>query len=396
MPLFDTTIRNAKPREKAYRLFDGGGLYLEVSPAGGKLWRLKYRFGGKEKRLALGSYPVIGLVDARQKRDAAKKLIFDNIDPAVEKIKQKALAAVRTENTFEAVASEWLKKHFADKVPAHKAKVVSRLERFVFPYLGPLPIADITAPLVLSTLRRIENKGETAKRVLQNISQVMRYAVATGCCIGDPTPALRGALPPVKVKHMAAPTEPVKVGEFLRMLEAVTGGQVVESAVRLLPYLFVRPGEFRQMQWKDVDFESKEWRFVATKTNFDHIVPLSRQSIEILSELKPLTSRNSIYVFPNARTPFRPMTDAAQCAAYRRLGIDTQNELTAHGWRAVARTLLHEKLGFAPEVIEHQLAHKVPDSLGRAYNRTKFLDERKRMMQVWADYLDELRASKTV
>jgi integrase len=250
--------------------------------------------------------------------------------------------------------------------------------------------------LVLSTLRRIENKRETAKRVLQNISQVMRYAVATGRCIGDPTPALRGALPSVKVKHMAAPTEPVKVGEFLRMLEAVTGGQVVESAVRLLPYLFVRPGEFRQMQWKDVDFESKEWRFVATKTDFDHIVPLSRQAINILSALKPLTSRNSIYVFPNGRTPFRPMTDAAQCAAYRRLGIDTQNELTAHGWRAVARTLLHEKLGFAPEVIEHQLAHKVPDNLGRAYNRTKFLDERKRMMQAWADYLDELRVLKTV
>lgn len=397
--LTDPAIRNANPGPKPIRLFDGGGLYLEISPAGGKLWRLKYRYAGKEKRLALGTYPTTGLKDARAKRDEAKRILEAGVDPGETKRTEKQRKAALSANSFEVVAREWLQKHMSDKSPSHKAKVTRRLERDVFPYLGRRPVADIKAPEVLEVAQRIERRNilESAHRATQHIGQVMRYAVATGRAEADPTQSLRGALPTSKPKHMAAPTEPAQVGGLLRSIEGFKGGPVVAAALKLLPLLFVRPGELRTMRWEQIDAETMEWRYTTSKTKTEHIVPLSRQAFAILEELRPLTGHlPGGWVFPGGRTPKSPMSDMAINAAYRRLGIDTQNELTGHGWRACARTLLHERLGYAPEIIEHQLAHSVPDALGRAYNRTRFITERRKMMQAWADYLDGLASGANV
>ncbi len=398
MPLTDAAIRKSKPAPKARKLSDGGGLFLLIAPTGGKLWRLKYRFGGKEKLLALGAYPHVTLARARQQRDEAKRQLAEGIDPGQLKKAVKSQQVERTSNSFEAVAREWVARHLAERAESHRSRVVSRLERCVFPYLGARPVAEITAPEVLAVARRIEARGaiETAHRALQNVGQVLRYAVATGRAVTDPTAALRGALTPANPQHMAAPADdPARVGEILRATEAFKGGPVVAAALRLLPLLFCRPGELRTMCWADVDLDAAEWRFTTSKTRTEHLVPLSRQALAILRELHPLTGQGR-YVFPSARGAGRRMSDAAINAAYRRLGIDTRTELTGHGWRAVARTLLHERLGFAAEVIEHQLAHAVPDALGRAYNRTKFIDERRRMMQAWADHLDRLKAGADV
>ena len=392
--LDDLAVRRAAPREKPYTIPDGGSLYLEVMPAGGKYWRFKFRHDGKQKRLALGAYPAVTLKDARRKRNEAAALLDRGIDPLAQRKAIKHADA----DTFEAVAREWIARHLADKAESHRSRVVSRIERTVFPYLGARPVADITAPEILAVARRIEARGaiESAHRAVQNIGQILRYAVATGRATNDPTPSLKGALTPAKPRHMAAPADdPARVGEILRAEDAFNGGPVVHAAMRLLPLLFCRPGELRTMQWADVDLDAAEWRFTASKTATDHLVPLSRQAVAILRELEPLTGRGR-YVFPSGRGMGRPMSDAAINAAYRRLGIDTATELTGHGWRAVARTLLHERLGFAAEVIEHQLAHSVPDSLGRAYNRTRFIDDRRRMMQAWGDYLDALRAGGNV
>ena len=399
MPLTDTAIRNVQPGPKANRLFDGGGLYLEISPAGGKLWRLKYRFAGKERRLALGTYPATSLKDARSKRDEAKRLLESGIDPSeakrAEKLRKEELAA----NSFETVAREWLLKHMSNRSPSHRTKVTRRLEREVFPYLGRRPIAEIKAPEILAVIQRIEKRNilESAHRALQHIGQVMRYAVATGRAEADPTQSLRGALPPSTPKHMAAPIEPTQVGSLLRAVEGFNGGPVVAAALRLLPLLFVRPGELRTMRWEQIDFETQEWRYTTSKTKTEHLVPLSQQAMAILNELHPLTGHlPGGWVFPGGRSPKQPMSNMAINAAYRRLGIDTQNELTGHGWRACARTLLHERLGYAPEIIEHQLAHSVPSPLGRAYDRTRFVTERRIMMQAWSDYVDSLRTGATV
>jgi len=395
MPLTDTAIRNAKPGPKPARLFDGGGLYLEVAPSGGKWWRLKYRIDGKEKRISLGVYPDVGLKEARERRDAARKMLASGIDPGAKRKAEKAARAALAADSFEVVAREWFERHLAGKAAGHRDKVVRRLERDVFPHLGTRPVAEIKAPEILAVARRIEARAlETAHRALQNIGQVIRYAIATGRAEYDPTPSLRGALAPWKPEHMPAPTDPAKVGEILRSLDAFSGGPVVGAALRLLPLLFVRPGELRTMRWDEVDLDAAEWRYTTSKTKTDHLVPLSRQAVAILEELRPLTAHISGgWVFPGGRSPKTPMSNMAINAAYRRLGIDTRNELTGHGWRACARTLLHEQLGFPPEVIEHQLAHRVPDALGRAYNRTRFIKERRKMMQEWADYLDNLRTS---
>lgn len=399
MPLTNTAVRNAKPSKKTQKLFDGGGLYLEVAPSGGKWWRLKYRFGGKEKRLSLGTYPEITLKEARERRDNARKLLGDGIDPSAQRKARKAAQVELSANTFEAVGREWIDRHMAKKAASHCNKVTRRLEREVFPYIGNHPISEITAPEILAVVRRIEarNHLETAHRVLQHIGQVIRYAVATGRAESDPTQALRGALPASTVKHMAAPTEPDKVAEVLRMVDAFTGSPVVNAALRLLPLLFVRPGELRAMRWEQIDLKAKEWRYTTSKTKTEHLVPLSKQAIAILEELQPLTGHlPGGWVFPGGRSPKNAMSDAAINAAYRRLGIDTRNELTGHGWRACARTLLHEQLGYVPEIIEHQLAHAVPDALGRAYNRTRFIEQRKKMMQDWANYLDKLKTGAEI
>ncbi len=397
MPLTDTTIRNAKPGAKSIKLFDERGLYLEITPPGGKLWRLKYSFGGKEKRLSFGAYPDVSLKAAREKRDDARRMLADGIDPSEARKAAKARALQMAEDSFEAIAMEWAKRHLAARSESHRTRVIRRLEREVFPFLGKKPIASITAPDILAVLRKIETRGvlDTAHRTQQTIGTVIRYAVATGRAETDPTAALRGALPAYKSGHMAAPADdPAAIGAILRAFDAFKGGLVVSVAVRMLPLLFCRPGELRTMRWEQVDTEAAQWRYTVTKTHTEHIVPLSRQALALLDEIRPLTGHMpGGWVFIGGRSPMRAMSENAINAAYRRMGIDTRQELTGHGWRAVARTFLHERLGYEPAVIEHQLAHAVPDALGTSYNRTKFLDKRKAMMQAWADYLDKLKTA---
>ena len=396
MALTDTTIRNAKPKDRLYKLYDGKGLFLEVTPKGGKRWRFRYRRPGlgKENLLSLGLYPDVPLKEAREKRDHSRAILTAGQDPGEVRREAREQAERQAADSFEAIAREWFTTHLALKSPAHKDKVIRRLEREVFPYIGRRPVAELKAPEILRVVRRVEQRGylETARRALQHIGQVLRYAIATGRAEQDPTQALRRALAKPERKHMAAPVETLAVGGMLRTCSAFSGSPAVTAALKLLPLLFVRPGELRTMRWEDVDMDATEWRYTTSKTGTEHLVPLSRQAIVILEDLRPLTGHlPGGWVFPGGRSPLRPMSNMAINAAYRRLGIDTKTELTGHGWRATARTLLHEQLDYPPEVIEHQLAHAVPDTLGRAYNRTKFLDQRREMMQAWADYLDKLR-----
>lgn len=391
MSLTNITIRNAKPAAKPTKLFDGGGLYLEISPAGGKWWRLKYRIDGKEKRLSLGVYPEVSLKDARDRRDEARKLLANGVDPSENRKAKKAAKVNQIANSFEIIAREWLAKYSATWTENHTTRTMRRLERDVFPWIGTMPIAHITAPILLSIMQRVEKRGalETAHRTLSNCGQIFRYAIATGRAERDPSADLRGALPPVKEKHFAAITEPKQVSELLQAIDGYKGTLIVHCALRLAPLVFVRPGELRTAKWSDIDLDKAEWRYTVTKTNTEHIVPLSRQALDILNELHPLTGRGQ-FVFPSARSNERPMSDNAILAAMRRLGID-KSEMTGHGFRAMARTILDEVLGVRPDYIEHQLAHAVRDPNGRAYNRTAHLVERKKMMQQWADYLDDLR-----
>lgn len=396
MPLSDTAVRNAKPSEKPIRMFDGGGLYLEITPSGSKLWRMKYRFDGKEKRLAFGMYPDVGLKDARERRDGARKMLAGGIDPGEHRKAQKAARAESVANGFEVICREWLEKWRTTVEPAQHRKALARLEKDVFPWLGNRPIAEITAPEILTVLQRIDGRGAryTAHKVRSEISQAFRYAVATGRALRDPCPDLKGAIPPARGENFAAITDPKEVGALLRAIDAFRGTFIVKSALVLAPLLFVRPGELRKAEWAAFDWEKAEWRYLVTKTKTEHLVPLSAQAVSVLRDLHALTGRSS-YVFPG-RDPKKPMSDAAVNAALRRMGYDTRTEITGHGFRAMARTILHEELHVKPEVIEHQLAHKVPDALGTAYNRTKFLKERKAMMQQWADYLDKLKAGAAV
>ncbi|MGG1945697.1 integrase arm-type DNA-binding domain-containing protein [Trinickia sp. NRRL B-1857] len=396
MPLTDLEVRNLRPRDKAYRLTDGLGMYLEVSPAGGKYWRFKYRFAGKEKRLALGVYPEIGPKEARSRRDEARRLLANGIDPGIERKVQKAASVERSSNSFESVAREWFARHAPGWAASHADKIMARLENDVFPWLGGRSIAEIKAPEVLAVLRRVEARGalDTAHRVHQNCGQVFRYAVATGRAERDVSSDLRGALPAARHTHFASVTEPSEVAALLRALDGFKGTFVVQCALRLAPLLFVRPGELRTAEWAQFDLDKQQWRYTVSKTKTEHLVPLATQATAILRDLHALTGRRQ-YVFPG-RDVKKPMSGAAINAALRRLGFDTKTEITGHGFRAMARTILHEQLRFPAEVIEHQLAHKVPDALGNAYNRTKFIDDRVAMMQQWADYLDKLKAGADV
>ena len=396
MPLSNTAILNAKPTDKAYALTDERGLSVLIQPTGGKWWRFRYRFEGKAKMLSFGIYPDVGLKEARDRRDEARKLLANGIDPSENRKLQKAAKVERAANSFEVTAREWFAKNREAWATSHADKIIKRLENDVFPWLGGKAIAEITAPDVLSVLRRIEGRGtnDTAHRAKSNISQVMRYAIATGRAERDPCPDLRGALPPLRHDNFASITEPAKVAELLRAMDAFSGTFVVKSALLLAPLLFVRPGELRKALWADVDLDKAEWRYFVTKTKTEHSVPLATQAVVILKDLHALTGHGAS-VFPG-RDPQKPMSEAAINAALRRMGYDTKTEITGHGFRAMARTILHEELHQKPEVIEHQLAHKVPDSLGTAYNRTKFLRERKAMMQLWADYLDKLKAGADV
>jgi integrase len=404
MPLTNTAVLNAKPgvtpqgkvTTKSYKLGDSGGLYVEVAPSGGKWWRLKYRFGGKEKRLSLGVYPDIGLKDARVRRDEARKLLAEGVDPGENRKAVKSAKCERAANSFEVVAREWYAMNVPTWATSHAEKIIARLEHDVFPWLGDKPIAEITAPQVLTVVRRIDGRGtlDTAHRALANCGQVFRYAIQTGRAERDPTPDLRGALPPLRHEHFASITDPATVGELLRAIDGFKGSFQVQAALRLAPLLFVRPGELRKAEWSGFDLDKGEWRYLVTKTNTAHLVPLASQTVAILRDLYAL-SGNGRHVFPG-RDPKKPMSDAAINAALRRMGYDTKTEITGHGFRAMARTILHEELHHKPEVIEHQLAHKVPDALGAAYNRTKFIKERTAMMQQWADYLDKLKVGAEV
>lgn len=397
MPLTDVTARNAKSIGKTQRLTDSGGLYLEISPAGGKWWRFKYRFDGKEKRLSLGVYPDVSLKEARERRDTARRQVAQGVDPLQHRKATKAAKAVRAANSFEVIGREWFEKNRSTWAETHSSKIIRRLERDIFPWLGGRAIAEITAPEVLAVLRRIEERGtlDTAHRAREDCSRVFRYAIATGRAERDPVPDLRGALPPARGGNFASITDPARVAELLRAIDGFAGTFVVQSALRLAPLLFVRPGELRHAEWADIDFNKAEWRFVASKTKTAHLVPLARQAVAILQEIYPLSGHGR-FVFPGGRDPKRAMSEAAVNAALRRMGYDTRTEITGHGFRAMARTILAEELSVKPEVIEHQLAHRVPDALGTAYNRTKFLKERTVMMQQWADYLDTLKTGAAV
>jgi integrase len=371
-------------------------LFLLLAPAGGKWWRFRYRYDGKHKTLSMGVYPDISLKDARERRDAARKLLADGIDPGENRKAMKATKSERAGNSFEVVAREWFAKHAETLSGDTGQRTIRRLERDIFPWIGARPIADIKAPELLAVARRVESRGavETAHRALGNCGQVFRYAIATGRAERDPTPDLRGALPPAKSGHFAAVTEPKQAAELLRLFESYQGTLIVASALRIAPLVFVRPGELRRAEWAQIDFDAAEWRYTVTKTNTEHIVPLSTQALAILREIRPLTGEGR-FVFPGARSLARPMSDAAIIAAMRTLGIGKE-VMSGHGFRAMARTILDEVLGFRPDFIEHQLAHAVRDPNGRAYNRTAHLPERRRMMQAWADYLDKIKAGADV
>ena len=386
-------VKNVKPADKTHRLFDGGGLYLEVSPRGGKWWRLKYRYAGKEKRISLGVYPGVTLKEARDRRYQARKLLDGFIDPSEHRQSIRERIRTTAANTFEVVAREWFAQHEPTWAQSHSSKIIRRLEKDIFPWIGKKPIDSITPPRLLEVVRRIEGRGvlETAHRALATCGQVFRYAVATGRAERDVSADLRGALPPIKRKHFAAATDPDKVAALLRQLHGYSGSVIVRCALQIAPLVFVRPGELRQAKWQDIDLEDSEWRFVVSKTETPHIVPLARQALEILREIEPLTGEGT-YVFPSARNTKgdRAMSDNAILAAMRGMGI-SKDEMCGHGFRAMARTMLDEVLGYRPDLIEQQLAHQVRDPNGRAYNRTKHLAERKEMMQDWADYLGRLR-----
>jgi integrase len=401
MALTDIQIRSAKPKGKDYKLTDGHGLFLLVATTGGKRWRFKYRFGGKEKLLALGTYPDISLQEARNKLREARNLLANGYDPGVEKktlkkIKEEQIAAA--ENTFEDIAHEWHKKFSGQWSPTHASTTMDRLKRDVFPWLGKKPVGEIKPPDVLAILRRVESRGalETAHRIRTICGQVLRYAVATGRAERDSAADLRGALPPVREKHHAALIDPTEVAELLRAIDGIKGTFQVKCAMKLAPMLFVRPGELRQMEWSEVDLDNAQWNIPAEKMKMKqpHIVPLADQAVAILKDLQPLTG-SGCYVFPCHRSHQKPMSNNAVNAALRRMGY-TSDEMTGHGFRAMARTILDEVLQVRADFIEHQLAHAVRDPNGRAYNRTAHLAERRKMMQMWADYLDGLKAGAKV
>ena len=395
MPLTDTAIRNAKPQNKQYKLTDEKGMYLLVNKAG-KYFRLDYRFAGKRKTLALGVYPDVKLVEARKKRDDSRKMIANGIDPGQTRKVQKSIQIEQTENSFEAVAREWHGKYSSNWADSHAKKIIRRFELYIFPRLGSRPIAEITPPELLAVLRRIESQGilETAHRAQQNCGQVFRYAIATGRAERDSSSDLRGALTPAKHERMATITEPKKIGELLRAIDGYEGTPVAKCALKLAPLVFVRPGELRHAEWAEIDLDTAEWRIPADKMKMknQHIVPLSSQAIEVLGEILPITDKGK-YVFPSVRTNSRPMSENTVLAALRRMGF-TKEEMSGHGFRAMASTVLHEQ-GWPSDVIERQLAHAERNSIKAAYNHAHYLPERRKMMQAWADYLEKLKGERS-
>jgi integrase len=391
--LIDSQVKACKPEDKTYFKRDGGGLWLVVEPTGKKWWKLRTVFVKKENSFSLGEYPAVTLSDAREQRDTIRKQISAGIDPAAPRKEEKARAS--GDGSFEVVARSWHDIVKKGQSPAYAEDNLQRLARYVFPYIGKRPMEEITYSEMEVVLRRIEARSvESAHRAKITCSQVFKYEMKRNHKILK-NPVADQELQPSKPKHMAAPTDPKKVAPLLRMLDGYEGSFIVACALRLAPLVFVRPGELRTAEWAAIDLDQAEWRYEATKTGTDHIVPLSMQALEILREIHPLTGAGR-YVFPAARSAARPMGNTTINAAMRRMGIDTQEELTGHGFRAMARTILDEVLGYRPDLIEHQLAHAVKDPLGRAYNRTSHLPARREMMQAWADYLDGLKAGGQV
>ncbi|MEI6213376.1 MAG: integrase arm-type DNA-binding domain-containing protein [Desulfuromonadales bacterium] len=399
VPLGELQVKNAKAT-----MFDGGGLYLLVTPSGGKLWRFKYRFAGKPKLLSFGSYPEVSLQEARRRRDEARSLVANNTDPSdVRKNLQAAIVAT-TENAFEVVAREWYGKFAPTWSDSYAYWVRRRLEQSVFPVIGARPIAELKALDILNVLRKIETVTlETAHRVKFIIGQIFRYAVGSGRAERDLTVDLKGQLPARSKRHHAAITDPKELAGLLRAIDGFKGTYIVKCALQLSPLVFLRPGELRQAEWSEFDLEAAEWnipierlklkkRIKEERKGEKHLVPLSRQAVEILKGIQQLTGSGR-YVFPCARSVARPMSNNAVNGAIHRMGFDN-DEMTAHGFRATARTILSdvEELGFSDDIIEHQLAHAVRDANGRAYNRTTKLPQRRKMMQQWADYLDDIKA----
>ena len=392
MPLSDVKIRNAKPSGKQVKLYDMDGLYLLVTPQGGKYWRFKYRFNGKERLLALGTYPEISLADARERRDQARKQVAHGLDPGAVRKAQKKVETEETE-TFEVIAREWHTKFNPSWSESNSNLIIQALKKDVFPWMGARPIKEIDAPELLAVLRRVEARGalHTAHRLRGICGQIFRYAVQTGRATRDPAADLRGALSPIKKKHYAAITDPKEVAPLLKAIDGYEGHFVTKCALKLAPMFFVRPGELRNAEWSEIDFEESLWNIPANKMKMKqpHIVPLSTQAVNILKQLRQLTGESK-YLFPSERSFARPMSENTINAALRYLGYN-KDTMTGHGFRAMARTILDEVLHVRTDYIEHQPAHAVRDPNGRAYNRTAHLEERRKMMQQWADYLDGLK-----
>ncbi|MEH0164462.1 tyrosine-type recombinase/integrase [Roseateles microcysteis] len=415
----DTTLKAIKAGDERRRMNDGAGLYLLLFVKGGSHgWRFDYSFGGKRKTLSLGTYPDTSLALARSKADEARKLVSAGIDPSSVRKEAKdqqlrerqeaerADAGLPPLDSFEAVARLWLKTIHENKVSAgHAERTRIRLEQDVFPWIGRMPIADVKAPDLLACLRRVEARGaiETAHRIKQACGQVFRFGIAEGKCGRDHAADLKDALTPVDVTHRAAITDPKRVGQLLRAIHDYEGMPTTRAALKLAPLVFVRPGELRKAEWSEIDLDAAEWKIPAERmkrskagkaNGVPHMVPLATQAVEILRDLQPLTGHGR-FVFPSPRTGERPMSDNAVLSALRRMGFP-KDEMTGHGFRAMARTMLAERLHVPEAVIEAQLAHAVKDSLGRAYNRTEFLAQRRQMLQVWADHLDKLRVGAEV
>jgi integrase len=399
MALTDVKVRNLKKgvkpdgtaTSKTYKVTDEKGLYVEVTPKGSKRWRFKYRIGGKEKLLSLGVYPEVTLKEAREKRDAFRKQVAGGIDPSdIRKAEKLELAG---QESFEFVTREWHSKHKHTWSFDHAKRTIERFEKNVFPWLGRRDINDIKPPELLAVLRRIEERGalDTAHRVHQQCGQIFRYAVATGKAERDTAADLKGALPPVRSKHHASITDPVKIGELMRSINGYTGQFSTACALKLAPLFFVRPGELRNAEWSEFDLDNAEWRIPAEKMKMKmktpHIVPLSKQALVILNELYPYTGQER-YLFPSNRTRERPISNNTINGALRRLGY-SKDEMTGHGFRSMASTILNEQ-GWNRDAIERQLAHSERDGVRAAYNYAEYLPERKKMMQSWADYLDGL------
>ena len=395
MALTDAALRQTKAGDKPYKLADEKGLYILVNKVG-MYWRVKYRFGGKEKVLALGVYPEVSLRQARAHRDKARELLADGIDPSTARKKDKAMAKLASANSFKAVAVEWMARQ------TDKTQDVQYRNRYLLQFaidaFGSLPITEVDGPMVLAVCRPYESVGklETAKRILTKCRQVFHYAGATGRLKYDPTAMLRGALKTPKAQNHAALTNPKDVAGLLRAIDAYHGTPAVTAALKLSPLLFCRPGELRQMEWTEINWNDSRWEIPAEKMKMrmPHIVPLSTQALAILRNIHPITGR-SRYVFPSARGSSRPLSGPGVRLALQTMGY-ASNQMTPHGFRAMARTILDEVLRVDTKYIEHQLAHAVKDANGTAYNRTAFIDERRQMMQQWADYLDSLKAGGNV